>query len=312
MLKIIYMGTPDFAVPSLETLHKHHEVLAVVTAPDKPAGRGRKLRSSAVKQKAVELDIPVFQPEKLKDENFVEQMKALQPDLMVVVAFRMLPAIIWKIPKIGTFNLHASLLPQYRGAAPINHTIMNGEKVTGNTSFFIDDKIDTGKILLQNQVAIDENETAGELHNKLMMNGAELVLETVNRLEKGEIEPQVQTEDKDLKAAPKIFKQNCQIHWDVSGQDIHNRIRGLSPHPTAWTNIEYEGKTGIMKLYESRFRMESHQNEIGSIVDFNHEKISVAVKDGVIDILKLQPENKKPMLVKDFKNGYHIEHLKFI
>lgn len=312
MLKIIYMGTPDFAVPALEVLNKHHQVLAVVTAPDKPAGRGRKLRSSAVKQKAVELNIPVFQPEKLKEESFVEQMKALQPDLMVVVAFRMLPAIIWKIPKIGTFNLHASLLPQYRGAAPINHAIMNGEKITGNTSFFIDDKIDTGKILLQNQVGIDENETAGELHDKLMMNGAELVLETVNQLEKGEIEPKVQTENVELKAAPKIFKQDCQIHWDDNGQDIHNQIRGLSPYPAAWTKIEYDGKSGIMKLYESRFRIESHQNEIGSVVDFDQEKISVAVKDGLIDILKLQPENKKPMLVKDFRNGYQIEHLKFI
>ena len=310
MLNIVFMGTPDFAVPSLEILHKHHHVQAVVTVPDKPAGRGRKLRTSPVKDFALRNNIPVFQPEKLRDENFIRKMQSLKPDLMVVVAFRMLPKQVWSIPRSGTFNLHASLLPQYRGAAPINHAIINGETVTGNTTFFIDDKIDTGNILLQEEIAIEANDTAGDLHDKLMISGAVLTLETVNGLEKGEITPKPQKEAGELKTAPKIFKEDCLIDWNQDAAHITNKIRGLSPYPTAWTKAYYEGNETSLKIFKAGFYPKEHNKTPGKINPENKEFIEVFVRNGIIRLSDVQAQNKKRMKAKDFINGINPEELK--
>lgn len=310
MLNIIFMGTPEFAVPSLEILHKHHNVLAVVTAADKPAGRGRKLKASPVKNTAQSLEIPVYQPEKLKDEAFVNAMQALNPDLMVVVAFRMLPEIIWKMPSIGTFNLHASLLPQYRGAAPINHAIMNGETKTGNTTFFIDDKIDTGNILLQDEIEISENDTAGSLHDKLMLKGADLVLETVNKLESNKIKAKPQNTAQKINYAPKIFKADCEIDWRKDGKIIYNKIRGLSPYPGAWTTIRFRDEESSMKILNAKFIQQKHNEEIGQIIQSEKNKILVAVKNGLIQITELQIQSKKRLSDTQFLNGYKLDDLK--
>ncbi|MEA1873785.1 MAG: methionyl-tRNA formyltransferase [Bacteroidota bacterium] len=310
MLNIIFMGTPDFAVPSLEILHKNHNVLAVVTAPDKPAGRGRKLKASPVKNTAQSLNIPIYQPEKLKDADFVNAMETLAPDLMVIVAFRMLPKIIWKIPKIGTFNLHASLLPQYRGAAPINHAIINGEKITGNTSFFIDEKIDTGNILLQDEIEISDNDTAGSLHDKLKQHGAGLVLETVNKLEANHIEAKPQSSAQIINHAPKIFKTDCEIDWKADGKKIHNKIRGLSPYPGAWSNIRFRDEKSSMKVLNAKFIQQKHNAEIGQIIQSEKDKILVAVKNGIIQITELQIQSKKRLSDTQFLNGYKIDDLK--
>ncbi|MDA3911775.1 MAG: methionyl-tRNA formyltransferase [Bacteroidales bacterium] len=310
MLDVIFMGTPDFAVPSLEILHKHHNVLAVVTAPDKPAGRGRKLKASPVKNTAQSLDIPVYQPEKLKEADFVNAMQALNPDLMVVVAFRMLPEIIWKIPKIGTFNLHASLLPQYRGAAPINHAIINGEKLSGNTTFFIDDKIDTGNILLQDEIEISDSDTAGSLHDKLMLRGADLILETVNKLEPNSIKAKPQNTAQKINYAPKIFKADCEIDWSQDGKIIYNKIRGLSPYPGAWTNIRFRDEESSMKILNAKFIQQKHNDEIGQIIQTEKDKILVAVENGLIQITELQIQSKKRLADTQFLNGYKLEDLK--
>ncbi|MCK4921234.1 MAG: methionyl-tRNA formyltransferase, partial [Bacteroidales bacterium] len=237
--RIIYMGTPEFAIPPLAALlDEGYDVVGVITAPDKPAGRGKKLKSPAVKIFAEENGLKVFQPEKLKDPEFIQSIKDLKPDIQVIVAFRMLPELVWSLPKSGTFNLHASLLPQYRGAAPINWAIINGEKATGLTTFFIDEKIDTGEVLLQKSVEIGENETAGELHNRMTKTGASLVLETVRAIIENNIQSRKQDtfidEDSELKPAPKIFKEDCRIIWDQPAIKIHNLIRGLSPYPAAY------------------------------------------------------------------------------
>lgn len=311
MLNIIFMGTPDFAVASLEILHKHHNVQAVVTVPDKPAGRGRKIRTSPVKDFAVENNIPVFQPEKLRNDEFTEELEKLKPDLMVVVAFRMLPKSIWSIPKIGTFNLHASLLPQYRGAAPINHAIINGEKVSGNTTFFIDDKIDTGNILLQEEVIIEKDDNAGDLHDKLMTSGAQLVLKTVNSLEKGEITPIPQDDSSILKPAPKIFKEDCLIDWNQNAENIINKIRGLSPYPAAWSKAIYQDKDTSLKIYRAYFQPLDHTKSTGEVNPNSKDFLEVYVNGGVIQISELQPESKKRMSAKDFINGNELNLLKF-
>jgi len=312
MLNIIFMGTPEFAVPSLEILHEHHNVLAVVTAADKPAGRGRKLKASPVKNTAQSLGIPVYQPEKLKDESFVNAMQSLNPDLMIVVAFRMLPEIIWKIPTIGTFNLHASLLPQYRGAAPINHAIMNGETETGNTTFFIDDKIDTGNILLQDTIEIAEDDTAGSLHDKLMLKGADLVLETVNKLEANKIKAKPQASVQKINYAPKIFKADCEIDWTKDGNIIYNKIRGLSPYPGAWTSIRFKDEKSTMKVLNAQFIQKEHNETIGQIIHSEKNKILVAVKNGLIQITELQIQSKKRLSDTQFLNGYTLDELKII
>lgn len=303
MLNIIFMGTPDFAVPSLDILNKYHNVKAVVTVPDKEAGRGRKIKKSAVKKYALNNNIPCLQPEKLKDESFIKQLKNYEPDLFVVVAFRILPKVVWEIPPKGTFNLHASLLPQYRGAAPINHAIINGENESGVTTFFIDKNIDTGEILLQKNIKIENNETAGSLHDKLMNTGAEIVLETVDQIEKNSIIPQKQIESSELKPAPKIFPNDCFINWDKTGKEIINLIRGLSPYPAVRTKIEINRKEQLLKIFNADFHPQKHDLEKGKIISDN-QNLKIAVKDGFISLLKVQPESKKPMSISDFLRGY--------
>ncbi|MCP4313638.1 MAG: methionyl-tRNA formyltransferase, partial [Bacteroidetes bacterium] len=266
-LRIIYMGTPGFAVPPLKRLVEAGcNVVAVITAPDRPAGRGKKIRFSEVKEYALSEELNILQPENLKSPEFISSLEELAPDLQVVVAFRMLPEVVWRIPSMGTFNLHASLLPDYRGAAPINHAIINGESRTGVTSFLIDAKIDTGNILLQEELPIGDEESAGELHDRLMEQGAEVVLKTVEQLTAGTLEAKPQDElahpQQGLKSAPKIHKPDCQIKWDKTGREIHNLIRGLSPYPAAFSFLEKEpGQKTLCKVYASQFESKEHSHD---------------------------------------------------
>ncbi|NMH28050.1 methionyl-tRNA formyltransferase [Flavobacterium silvaticum] len=303
-LKIVFMGTPGFAVGILDSIvSSEHEIVAVVTVADKPAGRGQKVGISAVKEYALEKNIPVLQPVKLKDEGFLSELKSFDADIFVIVAFRMLPREVWAMPEFGTFNLHASLLPQYRGAAPINWAVINGETTTGVTTFFIDDKIDTGATLLSAEISIGPNETAGELHDRLMELGSETVLETLDAVAAGNIEPKPQPESLDLKPAPKLDKENCKIDWSQSGKKIHNQIRGLSPYPAAWTFVEDKGQEWSVKIYASRSITELSNRETGSLW---HDKknIYVAVGDGIVAIDALQFPGKKKMTAAEFLNGF--------
>lgn len=313
------MGTPEFAVPSLDVLVKNDfRVVAVVTAADKPAGRGRKITPSPVKKYALEKQIPVLQPIKLKDPEFVEKIKSYNADLQIVVAFRMLPEIIWKMPSLGTFNLHASLLPQYRGAAPINWAIINGETETGITTFFIDEKIDTGRIILQEKVTVGNSETAGELHDRLMNKGAELLLNTVKAIG-GELlhtkfqEELISSSDK-LKSAPKIFKEDTRIDWDKSKQEVFNLIRGLSPYPSAYTNlINPLNEVWILKIYkcnllESGQKVENTKLIPGSLLTDKKTYLHIACGDGFIEIMELQLEGKRRMLISEFLRGFSISN----
>lgn len=301
-MKIVFMGTPDFAVPSLRKLAAEHEVVGVITAPDKPAGRGKKLRESAVKAAAAELGLKVLQPTNLKDADFVGKLQSLEADLFVVVAFRMLPTQVWSIPSKGTINLHGSLLPDYRGAAPINRAIMNGEKETGLTTFFINENIDTGAIIDNAVCSIGENETAGQLHDKMMFLGADLLSKTVGQIEAGEACSKPQPETGELKAAPKIFKEDCQIFWNQSAEIIHNHIRGLSPYPAAFTLVagaDFER----MKIFESRVT----EHEAGltpGIVESSKEKLFVHTRDLLVEIKEIQVPGKKRMSIEAFLNGY--------
>lgn len=301
--RIVFMGTPDFAVAILDKLVKNDcNVVGVITAPDKPAGRGRKLNESAVKVYAMEHGLKVMQPTNLKDPNFIKELEALLPELQIVVAFRMLPKVVWSMPKLGTFNLHASLLPQYRGAAPINWAIINGETETGVTTFFIDDKIDTGAILLQRKTNISEEDTAGTLHDKLMHLGADLVLETIHQLQYKAIVPANQQEDRPLKEAHKLHKETCEIDWTQDIATINNFIRGLSPYPTAWTTM-YNGEDELfLKIYAAKMDMEPHQLKVGSIVATKNE-LKVAVKGGYINLLEIQLPGKRKMTTKEVLNG---------
>jgi methionyl-tRNA formyltransferase len=312
MLNIVFMGTPEFAVPSLDILNINHNISAVVTAPDKPAGRGRKLRQSEVKKYALIHQLEVLQPPKLKDTDFVNTLKSLKPDLIVVVAFRMLPEAVWKIPPLGTINLHASLLPQYRGAAPINHAIMNGETSTGLTTFYINEDIDTGKILLQKPVKISKSDTAGALHDKLMVKGADLILKTVNDIENKSIQPREQRMDTSIKPAPKLLKQNCQINWNDTAENKNNFIRGLSPYPTSWSKLKLKDKTIRLKIYDAEFDLAAHQFSPGTVIQSGPGNFVVAVKDGFIKPGTIQPESKPSMSVKDFMQGYDIDDSKFL
>ena len=313
-LRVVYMGTPDFAVPPLETLIKAgYTVVAVITAPDKPAGRGKKIRVSAVKQFVLHLDqdLPILQPANLKDPAFVKVLRDLEPDLQIVVAFRMLPEIVWRIPRSGTFNLHASLLPQYRGAAPINHAIINGETETGVTTFMIDEKIDTGKILLQENTAIGDMETAGELHDRLMALGAKLVLETVTLINEGNLKAHSQesffNREEELRNAPKIHKEHCRISWDQPGREVNNLIRGLSPYPAAFTTLEKSaGKKILCKVFSATFKVTDHHESPGSIRTDGKKTLEVAVKDGFIQIHSIQQEGKRRMDVRDFLAGINL------
>ena len=302
-LKIVFMGTPDFAVGILDTIYqKNYEIVGVITAPDKPAGRGQKVSTSAVKEYALEKNLRLLQPTNLKSEDFLAELKSLEANLQVVVAFRMLPEVVWKMPKLGTFNLHASLLPEYRGAAPINWAIINGENKTGVTSFFIDDKIDTGAMILSKATEIGANETAGELHDRLMHLGSETVLETLELIEAGKAITTLQENNPDVKTAYKLNKENCKIDWSQSGQTIFNLIRGLSPYPAAWTFINDGENEWNVKIYLASFEEKTHSDAIGKITTTKKE-IFISTKDGILKIASLQFPGKKRMLAHELLNG---------
>ncbi len=305
-MKIVFMGTPEFAVPSLTILAKHHEVVGVITAPDKPAGRGKKILKSAVKVRAEELGLHILQPTNLKAPLFLKELASLEADLFVVLAFRMLPELVWAMPPKGTINLHASLLPQYRGAAPINRAIMNGETKSGLSTFFIEKEIDTGMILEQEEMAIGPNEDAGSLHDRMMEQGAKTLLNTVNRIESDNIKPFPQKDTGELKTAPKIFREDCQIDWNLSAVAIHNHIRGLSPYPGAWTvvsGINYpEEAYKILKCRIGEFKV-AGQN--GSLLLTDELGLFVKCENGTVEVLELQAPGKKKMKTSDFLRGFH-------
>ncbi|WP_230150605.1 methionyl-tRNA formyltransferase [Pedobacter sp. Bi27] len=302
-MKIVFMGTPDFAVASLDALvQANFDVVAVVTAPDKPAGRGQKLNESAVKKYAVEKGIPVLQPEKLKNPEFIEELRSYHADLQVVVAFRMLPEIVWTMPAKGTINLHGSLLPQYRGAAPINHAIINGEKESGVTTFFLKQEIDTGDIILSDSVPIADDETAGELHDKLMVVGANLLVKTLRAIEANNVTEQPQPQNDDLKHAPKIFKEDCKIDWNSPVQTIHNLIRGLSPYPTAFTLLNEKN----LKVFKAEIEDKEPGIVAGGFLTDGKTYLKFAAKDGFIKLLDIQYEGKKRMLIEDFLRGMRL------
>jgi len=302
--KVIFFGTPDFAVGTLQKiLEAGYEVVGVVTAPDKPAGRGRKMKESEVKKFAKEHGLLVLQPVSLKSSEFLEQLRALKPDVGVVVAFRILPESVYTIPPLGTFNIHASLLPDYRGAAPIHHAIINGEKETGVTSFFINQKVDTGEMILQQSVPISEEETFGSLHDKLKEAGAELAVQTLDLIGRGEVKTIPQDPRKAIHKAPKLTSENTRIQWNKKGSDIYNFIRGLSPVPGAWTYYTTDGKNlKRMKIYQSTFQPEKHNFPVGSTLVYD-KTFRIAVPDGFIIPLKIKPENKKEMSNNAFLNG---------
>ncbi len=310
-LRIVYMGTPEFAVTSLKRLVEGgYNVVGVITAPDRPAGRGQKVRPSAVKEYAVSQNLPLLQPVKLQDPDFLTQLKSWNADLQIVVAFRMLPEVVWDMPRLGTFNLHASLLPQYRGAAPIHWAVINGEIETGVTTFFLDHKIDTGKIILQKKVAIKEADNVGVIHDKLMELGGELVVETVDALLNNNIQPIPQEKliEGELKNAPKLFRENCKIDWTQSVETIYNFIRGLSPYPSAWSPmfVASENKAIDVKVFASEKIIQKHNLDTGTIQTDGKEYIQVAVRDGFIAIKELQLPGKKRLKVDELLRGYEI------
>ena len=297
------MGTPEFAVGILETIIKNNfDVVGVITAADKPAGRGQKIKYSAVKEFAVSNNLNLLQPTNLKDESFLLELKALNANLQVVVAFRMLPEAVWKMPKFGTFNLHASLLPNYRGAAPINWAIINGETKTGVTTFFIDDKIDTGAMILSSEISIASNENAGELHDRLMNLGSQTVIDTLNLIENEKATMTIQTENSTIKTAYKLNKENCKIDFTKTGQEIHNLIRGLSPYPTAWCFIKDDKNEWNVKIYEANFVAENHSYTCGKIL-FTKKEMKIAVENGFLEIYNLQFPGKKRMKTSEVLNG---------
>ncbi|MAN59003.1 MAG: methionyl-tRNA formyltransferase [Flavobacteriaceae bacterium] len=303
-IRIVFMGTPDFAVGVLHKLvSSKQNVVGVITAPDRPSGRGRKLTPSAVKKYALEHDIPVLQPTNLKDSAFLDQLEGLQANLQIVVAFRMLPKAVWSMPALGTFNLHASLLPAYRGAAPINWAIINQEKITGVTTFFIDEAIDTGAILLSREVLISENETAGSLHDTLMEVGAELVLETITQLAAGNLKATPQPLDGNFHEAPKLHPENTRIDWSKPAEQIVAFIRGLSPYPAAWCQLSQGEETVSLKIYNAIAEIKEHSDEIGSLRATKKE-IKVAVTNGFVIITELQLPGKKKMDATSLLNGY--------
>ncbi len=309
-LRIVFMGTPEFAVPSLRALVAGgYRVVAVVTAPDKPAGRGQRLHESDVKIAARELGLPVLQPEKLRDPEFVETLRSLEPDLGIVIAFRMLPEVVWAMPRLGTFNLHASLLPQYRGAAPINWAIINGERETGVTTFLLNHEIDKGAILGQIRVPIGEEDTVGTMYEKLMQTGTGLVLDTVERIAAGEIRPveQQQIDDRTLKPAPKIFKEDCRIDWSQPGRRIIDFIRGLSPYPAAWTALYREGSEEefTAKIFAAVFEAAAHDKvACGTVESDGRTFIRVACADGWITLEELQIAGKRRLPVRELLLGW--------
>lgn len=305
-LRIVFLGTPDFAVANLKALvDDGQNIVGVITAPDKPAGRGKKIQQSAVKKYATEQNLNILQPSNLKDEEFINELKSLKADLNIVVAFRMLPEMVWNMPELGTFNLHASLLPQYRGAAPINWAIMNGETETGVSTFFLKHEIDTGNIIQQEKVSITPDMNVEVLHDTLMNLGAELVVKTVHDLVDGLIEstPQADIAEDILKPAPKIFKPTCRIDWSRTGVDIHNHIRGLSPYPAAWSKLN--GKS--LKVFKGQFEKAKHQHELKSLHTDKKTYLKVAVQDGYYLLEEIQIEGKKRIKIGDFLRGYQLE-----
>ena len=307
-IRIAYFGTPEFAASQLEAiLGAGYEVAVVVTMPDKPAGRGRKIQYSEVKKTALEHNIPLLQPEKLKDPIFLEQLSSFQANLFIVVAFRMLPAVVWQMPELGTFNLHASLLPQYRGAAPINFAIINGETETGLTTFFLNEEIDKGAIIMRERVGIRPDENAGELHDELMLLGNKVVVKTIKIIENGEVcaLPQEElTTNQILKPAPKISKEFCNLDWDQDCLTVYNHIRGLSPYPAAHTRIQSEnGETIDLKIFDSEIENGPHDIAVGSIITDNKKILKVALKDGFIRLTTVQQAGKKSMSIEDFLRG---------
>ena len=308
-LRIVFMGTPEFAVESLKAIVENDfNIVGVITTPDRPAGRGYKLQESAVKKYAVEQGLKVLQPNKLRDEGFLAELSALEADIQVVVAFRMLPEVVWQMPRLGTFNLHGSLLPQYRGAAPINWAVINGEEKTGVTTFFLKHEIDTGEIIYKAETPIGPDDTAGVIHDRLMGIGADLVIKTLDAVVDESIESKPQSEfynkEEELKPAPKIFRETGEINWEDTTQHIHNLIRGLSPYPAAWTAFEIEGKMVNFKIYASQMVDESHELTPGTIVTDNKATLRITTQDGYIEILELQMAGKRRMKTRDLLNGF--------
>ena len=302
-LRIVFMGTPEFAVPILDKLiQNEYSIVGVVTAPDRPSGRGQKINESAVKVFSKSNGLTVLQPTNLKDDSFLSTLKALNANLQIVVAFRMLPKVVWQMPSLGTFNLHASLLPDYRGAAPINWAIINGEKETGVTTFFIDEKIDTGAVILQSKVEISPTENAGELHDKLMQLGANLVLKTVQSIETGAVKTFVQPL-KETKTAYKLNKDNCKVNWNTTMHSIYNQVRGLHPYPAAWGLLSNGDELLNIKLYEVRKHFEAHKFEIGKLIS-SRKAIKIAVKDGYIELVNFKFPGKRQMDAVSFLNGF--------
>ena len=311
-MRLVYFGTPEFAASQLEAIvQAGYEVATVVTMPDKPAGRGKKIQFSDVKKTALEHGLPLLQPEKLKDPQFLSALESLHADLFVVVAFRMLPEVVWNMPPMGTFNLHASLLPQYRGAAPINHAIINGETETGLTTFFLNEEIDKGKVILQQAIPIRPDETAGELHDELMHLGNQLVVETIRKIERGDLQTVTQEElaaGTILNDAPKIFKDFCQIKWNRDCKSIYNHIRGLSPYPAAHTTLQtQEGLLIDLKVYNTNIEYSSHNFPIGTVLTDGKTYLKVAAEDGYIHLTTLQQAGKKAMDIAEFLRGMRLE-----
>ncbi|MFT5252526.1 MAG: methionyl-tRNA formyltransferase [Flavobacteriales bacterium] len=303
-LRIVFMGTPEFAVAILDSIIiNNYEVVGVITAADKPAGRGQKIKYSAVKEYALAHNLNLLQPTNLKDETFLVTLKALKANLQVVVAFRMLPKVVWEMPALGTFNLHASLLPDYRGAAPINWSIINGEVTTGVTTFFIDDKIDTGAMILNAEITINQEENAGHLHDRLMKLGSATVIKTLALIEEDKVNLTIQTENSDVKTAYKLNKENCKIDWTMSGIAIHNLIRGLSPYPAAWCFFSDKNEEWTVKIYEASLLSESHNFELGKIICTKKE-MKIVVQEGFIQILSVQFPGKKKMMTTELLNGF--------
>ncbi|MDT0649463.1 methionyl-tRNA formyltransferase [Autumnicola edwardsiae] len=306
-LRIVFMGTPEFAVSSLrKIIEAGYNVVGVITAPDRPAGRGRKLQQSDVKKYALEQNLNVLQPTNLKSENFQQELKQLRPNVHVVVAFRMLPQSIWALPEYGTFNLHASLLPQYRGAAPINWSIINGDKSTGVSTFFIDKKIDTGAMILQRELTIEENENVGQLHDRLMESGAKLIVETLELIKNEIVETREQEETGSLKPAPKLTKENTRIDWEKPVAEIYNLIRGLNPYPAAWTILQNASEEYKVKIFESEKILGSHELSAGSIV-IDEKNLKIAAPDGFIQIYEMQLPGKRKMAIRDLLNGFSFD-----
>lgn len=302
-LRIVFMGTPEFAVGILDTIVKNnYEVVGVITAADKPAGRGQKLKYSAVKEYALENNLKLLQPTNLKDENFLAELKALQANLQVVVAFRMLPKAVWEMPAYGTFNLHASLLPDYRGAAPINWAVINGETKTGVTTFFIDDKIDTGAMIFSASTEISPDENAGQLHDRLMNLGSETVVKTLALIAKGNVSTTVQKESAGIKTAYKLNKENCKIDWTKPAKAIYDLIRGLSPYPAAWCYIRDKDQEWNVKIYSAEMIVEHHHEKPGKLISGKKE-IKVAVSDGYIRLMRLQFPGKNKIDAQQLLNG---------